>query len=58
MALSLKRRSAYTRRAIIDITRSLGFEEVDEANVKELLQSHTEEFSNEDLLSLENELCD
>jgi hypothetical protein len=45
-----------SRCAIIDMARSLGFEEVDEANVKELLQSHMEELSSEDLLELENEL--
>jgi hypothetical protein len=31
---------------------------VDEAIVKELLQSHTKELSNEDLLELEKELSD
>jgi hypothetical protein len=47
-----------SRRAIIDMAMSLGYEEVDEANVKELLQSHVEELSNEDLLALEKELSD
>jgi hypothetical protein len=47
-----------SRRSIIDMARSLEFEEVDEANVKELLQSHMEELSNEDLLELEKELSD
>jgi hypothetical protein len=47
-----------SRRAIIDMARSLGFEEVDEANVKELLQSHTKELSSEDILELEKELSD
>jgi NH3-dependent NAD+ synthetase len=47
-----------SRRAIVDMARSLGFEEVDEANVKEFLQSHMEELSNEDLLKLEKELSD
>jgi hypothetical protein len=45
-----------SRRAIIDMARSLGFEEAEEANVKELLQSHTEELSTEDLLELKKEL--
>jgi glutamate synthase domain-containing protein 3 len=47
-----------SRRVIVDMARSLGFEEVDEANVKELLQSHMEELSSEDLLELEKELSD
>jgi predicted urease superfamily metal-dependent hydrolase len=34
----------------------LGFEDVDEANVDELLRSHTEELTNEDLLELEKDL--
>jgi hypothetical protein len=42
-----------SRHAIVDMARSLGFEEVDEANVKELLQSNTEELSNEGLLEKE-----
>jgi hypothetical protein len=47
-----------SRHAIIDMARSLGFEEVNEANVKELLQYHMEELSNEDLLELEKEQSD
>jgi hypothetical protein len=37
---------------------SAGFENVDQANVEELFQSHMEEPSNADLLELENELND
>jgi hypothetical protein len=44
-----------SRRAVVDMVRSLGFE-VDEANVNELLQFRTEELSNENLLELEKEL--
>ena len=33
----------------------MGFEEVDEDDVEDLLLSHREELSNEDLLSLEEE---
>jgi hypothetical protein len=47
-----------SRHAIVDMARSLGFEEVDEASVKELLQSCMEELSNEDLMELEKELSD
>jgi hypothetical protein len=41
-----------SRHAIIDMARFVGFEDVDEANVKELLQSHTEKLSIKDLLEL------
>jgi hypothetical protein len=47
-----------SRHAIIDMARSVGFREVNEVNVKELLQSHRGELSSEHLLELEKELSD
>jgi hypothetical protein len=37
------------------MARSVGFEDVDQANVDELLQSHLSELTNEDLLEMEND---
>jgi hypothetical protein len=46
-------------RAIVDIARTVGFEDVDKANVEEILfQSYALELSNESLLELEKELND
>jgi hypothetical protein len=45
-----------SRRDIVDSARAVGFEDVDEVNVDELLQFHTEELTNEDLLELEKDL--
>jgi hypothetical protein len=42
--------------AIVDMARTVGFQNADEANVEELFQSHMEELSNESLLVLEIEL--
>jgi hypothetical protein len=45
-----------SRRDIVDNARAVRFEDVDEGNVDELLRSHTEELTNEDLLELEKDL--
>ena len=37
------------------MARSVGLEDVDQANVDELLQSHLSEITNEDLLEMEND---
>jgi hypothetical protein len=37
------------------MARSVGFEDVDQANVDELLKSHLSELTNEDLLEMEND---
>jgi hypothetical protein len=42
--------------AIIDMVKTVGFEDADQVNVEELFQSHTEALSNENLLELKNEL--
>ena len=44
-----------SRQDIVDMARSVGFEDVDQANVDELLQSHLSEITNEDLLEMEND---
>jgi hypothetical protein len=41
---------------IVDSARAVGFEDVDEANVDELLRPHTEELTNDYLLELEKDL--
>ena len=43
------------RQKIVDMALQVGFEEVDEDDVEDLLLSHMEELSNEDLLALEEE---
>jgi hypothetical protein len=59
MDLSLKRKSAIQGvPSLAWPARSLRFEEVDEANVKDLLQLNTDELSSEDLLELEKEVSD
>jgi hypothetical protein len=40
------------------VARSVGFEDVDETNVDELLESHSSELANEDLLEIENNMND
>ena len=45
-----------SRHAVVDMARSVGFEDVDEANVDELLQSRSEEPTTEDFLALEKEI--
>ncbi|XP_041053574.1 tigger transposable element-derived protein 1-like [Carcharodon carcharias] len=40
---------------ILTLAREVGFDEVDEADVVELLKSHGEELSNEDLMQLESQ---
>jgi hypothetical protein len=47
-----------SRHAIVGMARTVGFEDVDEANVEELFQSHSEGLSNENLVELEKELND
>jgi hypothetical protein len=44
-----------SRQDIIDMARAVGFEDVEQANVDELLQSHLSELTNEDLLEMEND---
>ena len=44
-----------SRQDIVDMARSVGFEDVDQANVDELLQSHLSEITNEDLLEMKND---
>ncbi|KYO21213.1 hypothetical protein Y1Q_0001482 [Alligator mississippiensis] len=43
------------RHEIVEMAKSVGFEQVIEENVAELLSSHREELSNEDLLELDRE---
>ena len=43
------------RQQIVDMVLQVGFEEVDEDDVEDLLLSQSEELSNEDLLALEEE---
>ena len=43
------------RQQIVDMALKVGFEEVDEDDVEDLLLSHREELSNEDLVALEEE---
>ncbi|XP_066547533.1 tigger transposable element-derived protein 1-like [Amia ocellicauda] len=43
------------RHEIVELARTAGFDEVNEENVAELLESHREELSNEDLLELDKE---
>jgi hypothetical protein len=40
------------------MTESVGFEDVDETNVDELLESHSPELANEDFLGTENNMND
>ena len=40
---------------IVDLAQEAGFEEVDEEDVDDLLESHAEPFSNEDLMELEQQ---
>jgi hypothetical protein len=47
-----------SRHAIIDLARTVGFEDVYQANVEELFQYHMEKHSNQNLLGLEKELND
>jgi hypothetical protein len=47
-----------SRCATVHLARTVGFEDVDEANVEELLQSHMEGHSNANILELEKELND
>ncbi|XP_038669700.1 tigger transposable element-derived protein 1-like [Scyliorhinus canicula] len=45
---------AEVQQEIITLAREVGFDELDEADVVELLKSHGEELSNEDLMQLES----
>jgi hypothetical protein len=40
------------------MAKSVGFEDVDETNMDELLESHSSEFANEDHLEMENNMND
>jgi hypothetical protein len=44
--------------AIIDLATTVGFEDVDQANMEELFQYHMEKLSNQNILGLERELND
>ncbi|KYO31878.1 hypothetical protein Y1Q_0003440 [Alligator mississippiensis] len=43
------------RHGIVEMVKSVGFEQVNEENMAELLDSHREELSNKDLLELDRE---
>jgi hypothetical protein len=47
-----------SRYAPVDMARTAGYEEVEKANVEELLQSHKEDLSYADLLELKKELSE
>jgi hypothetical protein len=47
-----------SKSAIIDMARTVGSEDADEANVDELCQSHTEQLTSKELLELKKELSD
>jgi hypothetical protein len=40
------------------MAKSVEFEDVDETNVEELLESHSSDLTNEDLLKMENNMND
>jgi hypothetical protein len=40
------------------MAKSIEFEDVDETNVDELIESHSSELANEDLLEMENNMND
>jgi DNA-directed RNA polymerase specialized sigma24 family protein len=40
------------------MAKSVGFEDVEETNLDELLESHSSELANEDLLQMKNNLND
>jgi hypothetical protein len=46
------------RHAIVNMTRPVGFVEVDETSMEELLQSSIEELSNEYIIDLEKTISD